>query len=159
MKENISKVIKGGRSAVGVRMGIVCSRFNETLVVKLLAGAVDCVRQQGGDSENITVVWTPGAYEIPLIAKKLAASGNYDVILALGVVIRGATEHAHYINSEVAAGLARAGWETGIPVIYGVLTTETVEQAMERTVSGRGNRGYSTAAAAIEMANLTKSLG
>lgn len=150
--------LEGKLMASGLKFGIVCSRFNEFFVSKLLDGAVDAIVRHGGDAAAIDVAWVPGSYEIPFAVKKLAASGRYDALVALGVVIQGATAHADYINSEVAKGLAQVSMSFDIPVAYGVVTTESIEQAIERSGSKAGNRGASAALTAIEMANLSKLL-
>lgn len=151
-------VYEGKLDATGLRFGIVCSRFNEFFTSKLLGGALDCIVRHGGRAGDIEVAWVPGSFEVPLAAQRLAASGRYDAVIALGVVIQGATAHAHHINAEVAKGLAHAGAQTGLPVIYGVVTTESIEQAIERSGTKAGNRGASAAETAIEMANLMKVL-
>jgi 6,7-dimethyl-8-ribityllumazine synthase len=144
--------------ATGLRFGIVCSRFNEFFVSKLLEGAKDAIRRHGGSLGNVEVAWVPGSFEIPAVVKRLAASGRYDAVIALGVVIQGSTSHAQYINAEVSKGLAQVSMQYGLPVIYGVVTTESIEQAIERSGTKAGNRGASAAEAAIEMANLMKAL-
>lgn len=149
---------EGGMIATGLRFGIVCSRFNEFFVSKLLGGALDCIRRHGGSPGDTDVAWVPGSFEIPLAAQRMAQSGRYDAVIALGVVIQGATAHANYINAEVSKGLAQIGMSTGVPVIYGVVTTENIEQAIERSGTKAGNRGASAAATAIEMVNLMKKL-
>ena len=144
--------------ATGLRFGIVCSRFNEFFVSKLLAGAKDAICRHGGNAADIEVAWVPGSFEIPLAIKRLAGSGRYDALIALGVVIQGATAHAQYINAEVSKGLAQVSMQSGLPVIYGVVMTETIEQAIERSGTKAGNRGGDAAMSAIEMANLNKIL-
>ncbi len=151
-------VYEGRMEAAGLRFAIVCSRFNEFFTSKLLDGALDCIVRHGGTGENIEVAWSPGSFEIPTIAQRLADSGRYDAVIALGVVIQGATAHAQYVNSEVAKSLAQISLQTGLPVIYGVVTVESLEQAIERSGTKAGNRGGSAAQTAIEMANLMKSL-
>jgi 6,7-dimethyl-8-ribityllumazine synthase len=151
-------VYEGKLVADGLRVGIVCSRFNEFFTSKLLEGAIDCLVRHGGRAEDIEVAWVPGSFEVPLVAQRLAESKRYDAVIALGVVIQGATAHAGYINSQVARGLAQVSESTGIPAIYGVVTTESIEQAIERSGTKAGNRGASAAMAAIEMANLMKAL-
>ncbi len=153
-----STVYEGMLVATGLRLGVVCSRFNEFFTSKLLEGARDAFRRHGGSLENLEVAWVPGSFEIPPVIKRLAASGRYDALIALGVVIQGATSHAQYINAEVSKGLAQVSMQYGLPVIYGVVTTETIEQAIERSGTKAGNRGAAAAEAAIEMANLMKSL-
>ena len=151
-------VYEGSLLAAGLRFGIICSRFNEFFVSKLLSGAKDCIVRHGGDLDHVAVAWTPGSFEIPLVAKRLVESAQYDAIIALGVVIQGSTSHAQYINAEVSKGLAPVSLQSGIPVIYGVVTTENIEQAIERSGTKAGNRGASAAYSAIEMANLMKEL-
>lgn len=158
MEQSEIVTYEGQLVATGLRFGIVCSRFNEFFTSKLLGGAIDCIVRHGGVRSDIEVAWVPGAFEIPLVAHRLAGSGRYDAVLALGVVIQGSTAHAGYINAQVARGLAQASSEFGLPVLYGVVTTETIEQAIERSGSKAGNRGASAAETAIEMANLMKSL-
>src|ERR1035437_9388714 len=152
------KVYEGNLTAAGLRFGIICSRFNEFFTSKLLEGAVDCLVRHGAAAKAIEVAWVPGSFEVPLAAQRLAASGHYDAVIALGVVIQGSTAHAQYINSEVAKGLAQASLRYNLPVVYGVVTTENLEQAIERSGTKAGNRGASAAMTAIEMANLLKSL-
>jgi 6,7-dimethyl-8-ribityllumazine synthase len=152
------KTYEGALNAAGLRFAIVCSRFNEFFVSKLLGGAIDCLLRHGAAAKDIESAWVPGSYEIPLVVKKLVASGRYDAIIALGVVIQGATAHANYVNAEVSKGLAQVSQASGVPVIYGVVTTENIEQAIERSGSKAGNRGSSAAETAIEMANLLRAL-
>lgn len=138
----------------GMKVGIVASRFNEIIVNKLVGGAVDGLRRHGVEEENIATAWVPGAFEIPLIAQKMAASGKYDAVIAVGAVIRGSTSHYDYVCNEVSKGVAQASLSTGVPVLFGVITTENIEQAIERAGSKAGNKGYDCALAAIEMVNL-----
>jgi len=152
------KTYEGGLNATGLRFAIVCSRFNEFFVSKLLGGAVDCLLRHGASAKDIETAWVPGSYEIPLVAKKLVASGRYHGVIALGVVIQGSTAHANYVNAEVSKGLAQVSLESGVPVIYGVVTTENIEQAIERSGCKAGNRGSTAAETAIEMANLLRVL-
>ena len=152
------KVFEGGLTVSGQKFGIVCSRFNEFFTSKLLDGAIDCLVRHGAERKAIEVAWVPGSYEIPLAAQRLARSRRYDAVICLGVVIQGSTSHAQYINAEVSKALAQIGLETGLPVIYGVVTTENIEQAIERSGTKAGNRGASAAVAAIEMANLLRAL-
>ncbi len=152
------KIIEGNLVAKGVRIGIVATRFNEFIVGKLLSGALDGLKRHGVEEEEITLLWVPGAFEIPLAAKKMAASGQYDAVLCLGAVIRGATSHYDYVCSEVSKGIAHASMETGVPVLFGVLTTDTIQQAIERAGTKAGNKGYDCALGAIEMVNLFQSL-
>ena len=138
----------------GMKVGIVASRFNEFITNKLLGGALDGLVSHGVDEKNITVAWLPGAFEIPVAAKKMAESGKYDAVICLGAVIRGATTHYDYVCNEVSKGIAHISMETGVPALFGVLTTENIEQAIERAGSKGGNKGYDCALSAIEMANL-----
>jgi 6,7-dimethyl-8-ribityllumazine synthase len=142
----------------GLRIGIVVSRFNELVTRQLLAGAVDCLRRHGVDDDAVSVAWVPGAFEIPLVARRLASSGSFDAVVCLGAVIRGATPHFDYVAGQAAAGVARAALDTGLPVIYGVLTTDTIEQAIERAGTKAGNKGWDAALSAIEMASLLREL-
>ena len=152
------KVVEGNLIATGKKFGIVVSRFNDFITSKLLEGAVDTLRRHGVEDAAITVARTPGAFEIPLVAKKMAASGSYDAIIALGCVIRGSTAHFDYVAGEAAKGVGQVSLETGVPVSFGVLTTDTIEQAIERAGSKAGNKGADAAAAAIETANLLEQL-
>lgn len=138
----------------GMTVGIVASRFNEIIVNKLLGGAVDGLVRHGVEEENITAVWVPGAFEIPIVAAKMAESGKYDAVICVGAVIRGDTTHYDYVCSEVSKGIAQVGLNTGVPVLFGVLTTENIEQAIARAGSKAGNKGYDCALSAIEMVNL-----
>lgn len=149
---------EGNLTAGGLRFGIVVSRFNDFITGRLLDGALDALRRHGADEGQIAVARVPGAYEIPLAAKRLAASGQFDAVICLGAVIRGATPHFDYVASEVAKGVAAAGLETGVPMAFGVLTTDTIEQAVERAGTKAGNKGFDAACSAIEMANLYRQL-
>lgn len=142
----------------GMKVAVVASRFNEIIVKKLLDGAVDGLVRHGVKDDNITAVWVPGAFEIPVIADKLAASGKYDAVIAVGAVIRGATTHYDYVCNEVSKGIAQVGLKNGIPVLFGIITTENIEQAIERAGSKAGNKGYDCALSAVEMVNLMKKL-
>ena len=142
----------------GMKVAIVASRFNEIIVNKLLGGAVDGLVRHGVDEKNITAVWVPGAFEIPLIADKMASSGKYYAVIAVGAVIRGSTTHYDYVCSEVSKGIAQASLKNGVPVMFGVITTENIEQAIERSGSKAGNKGYDCALGAIEMANLIRQI-
>ena len=142
----------------GMKVGIVMSRFNEIIVTKLLGGAIDGLTRHGVDEDNITGAWVPGAYELPLVAKQMAESGKYDAVIALGAVIRGSTTHYDYVCNEVSKGISHVALETGVPVMFGVLTTENIEQAIERAGSKVGNKGYDCAVGAIEMVNLKAQL-
>lgn len=142
----------------GMKVAIVASRFNEIIVRKLLDGAVDGLIRHGVKDEDITAVWVPGAFEIPVIADKLASSGKFDAVIAVGAVIRGATSHYDYVCNEVSKGIAQVGLKNGIPVLFGVITTENIEQAIERAGSKAGNKGYDCALSAVEMVNLMKKM-
>lgn len=152
------KTIEGNFLAAGRRFGIVVSRFNEFITGRLLEGALDSLRRHGVKEEDIEVAWTPGTFEIPIVAKTMAEAGRFDAIICLGAVIRGATPHFEYIASEVAKGVAQVGLSTGVPTIFGVITADTVDQAVERAGTKSGNKGADAAKAAIEMANLMREL-
>ncbi|PLR81008.1 6,7-dimethyl-8-ribityllumazine synthase [Bacillus canaveralius] len=154
----MKKVIEGNLIGTGLKMAIVVGRFNEFITSKLLSGAEDALYRHGVQEEDVTIAWVPGAFEIPLMAKKLAESGKYDAVITLGTVIRGATPHFEYVSGETAKGVASSSLQTGIPIIFGVLTTETIEQAIERAGTKAGNKGWEAATSAIEMANLYKQL-
>ena len=151
-------VFEGSLEARGLKFGIVCARFNDFFVSKLLDGAMDAIVRHGGDANDVSVAYVPGSYEIPFAIKKMLRTEKYDAILALGVVIQGATAHAGYINSEVAKCLAQLGLEFGVPVTYGMITAENLEQAIERSGTKAGNKGVDAALAAIEVANLNKAI-
>lgn len=148
------KTYEGNLISQGLKYGIVVGRFNEFIGSKLLSGAVDGLKRHGVTDEEIEVAWVPGAFEIPLIAKKMANSKKYDAVICLGAVIRGSTAHFEYVSSEVTKGIAMASLESEIPVIFGVLTTDTIEQAIERSGTKAGNKGFEASVTAIEMANL-----
>ena len=152
------KVLEGKLVSKGKKYGIVVSRFNEFISNKLLSGAVDALGRHGVAEQEITVAWTPGAFEIPLVAQKMAASKKFDAVIALGAVIRGGTPHFDYVANEVSKGVAHVSLATGVPVLFGVLTTDTIEQAIERAGTKAGNKGYDAAVAAIEMANLMEQI-
>jgi 6,7-dimethyl-8-ribityllumazine synthase len=149
---------EGRLDAAGLRVAVVVSRFNELITRQLLEGARDGLRRHGADEEMLSVVWVPGAFEIPPVAQRLARSGAFDAVVCLGAVIRGATPHFDHVANQTAAGIARAAQETGVPVIFGILTTDTIEQAIERAGTKAGNKGFDAAVAAIEMANLLRQL-
>ena len=149
---------EGRLDAKGLRIAVLASRFNETITKSLLDGALSALHRHGLDDASITVAWVPGAFELPLVAKRLASSGEFDAIVCLGAVIRGATTHYDYVCGQSAAGIARASQDTGIPIIFGVLTTENIEQAIERSGTKAGNKGFDSAVAAIEMADLLRQL-
>lgn len=152
------KVMEGNVIGTGLKIGVVAARFNEFIVSKLVAGANDALLRHGVSEADIELAWVPGAFEIPMIAKKMAQSGNYDAVICLGAVIRGSTSHYDYVCAEVSKGCAMVGMETSVPTIFGVLTTDTIEQAIERAGTKAGNKGYDVACTAIEMANLMKNL-
>ncbi|MBD3107773.1 6,7-dimethyl-8-ribityllumazine synthase [Bacillus sp. AGMB 02131] len=140
----------------GLKVGIVVGRFNELITSKLLGGAIDGLKRHGVDDSNIDIAWVPGAFELPFLAKKMAYTKEYDAIICLGTVIRGATTHYDYVCNEAAKGIASVSLETGVPIIFGVVTTENIEQAIERAGTKSGNKGYDSAVSAIEMANLSR---
>ncbi len=154
----MAKIIEGQLSAEGKKFGIVVSRFNEMISKSLLGGAFDCLSRHGADEDEITVVYVPGSFEIPLAAKKLAQSKKFDAVICLGAVIRGGTPHFDYIAAEVSKGVANVGLESGVPVIFGIITSDTIEQAIERAGTKAGNKGWDAALNAIEMADLIKKL-
>lgn len=153
------KITEGKLTADGIKVGIVASRFNEFITAKLLSGAEDCLLRHGASGDDIAVSWVPGAFEIPLVAKKMAESGKYDAVICLGAVIRGSTDHYDYVCNEVSKGIAQVSLSSGVPVMFGVLTTDSIEQAIERAGTKAGNKGYDCAMGAIEMANLIKNMG
>ena len=150
------KVLEGNLIAEDLKIGIVIARFNEFIGSKLLDGAVDALIRHGMKEADIDVAWVPGAYEIPLVSKKMAATGHYDAVITLGAVIKGSTSHYDHVCAEVSKGVASASNSTGVPVLFGVLTTDTIEQAIERAGTKAGNKGFEVATGAIEMANLMK---
>lgn len=152
------RILEGNFTGKDIKVGIVCARFNEFIVSKLLGGSLDALKRHDVAEENIDVAWVPGAYEIPLIAKKMAESKKYDAVITLGAVIRGATPHFDYVCSEVSKGVASVSMETGLPVIFGVITVNNIEEAIERAGTKAGNKGFDAGVAAIEMVNLMKSL-
>ena len=152
------KVLEGYLNGKGMKIGIVAARFNEFIVSKLVGGAMDGLIRHDVKEEDVTVAWVPGAFEIPVVAKKMAKSGKYDAVICLGAVIRGATSHYDYVCNEVSKGVASVSLETEIPVLFGVVTTENIEQAIERAGTKAGNKGYDCALSAIEMINLMKQI-
>lgn len=152
------KVYEGMLDGKGIRIGIVAARFNEFIVSKLLGGCEDTLLRHGVAPDDIAVAWVPGAFEIPLIATRMARSGKYDAVIALGAVIRGSTDHYQYVCAEVSKGIAAASLSTGVPVMFGVLTTDNIEQAIERAGTKAGNKGADCAVGAIEMVNLGRSM-
>jgi 6,7-dimethyl-8-ribityllumazine synthase len=151
-------IIEGKLTGENQKIAIVSARFNEFIVSKLHGGAHDCLVRHGVDEDEITEVWVPGAYELPLVAKKLAETGKFDAIICLGCVIRGATTHYDYVCSETAKGISKVGMDYGLPVMFGVLTTENIEQAIERAGTKAGNKGWEVAQGTIEMVNLLRSV-
>lgn len=154
----MSTIYEGHLVGTDLKIGIVVGRFNDFITGRLLNGAEDALRRHGVDEQNIDVAWVPGAFEIPVIAKKLAATKKYDAVITLGTVIRGSTPHFDYVCNEVAKGVAAINMQEGIPVIFGVITTDNIEQAIERAGTKAGNKGWDAATAAIEMANLMKQI-
>ncbi|MEE8619326.1 MAG: 6,7-dimethyl-8-ribityllumazine synthase [Dehalococcoidales bacterium] len=154
----MSKLFEGALLGKGLKFGLVVSRFNEFFTKKLVEGAQDALLRHGVSEEDIEIAWVPGTFEIPLVARKLALTKRYDAVICIGAVIRGGTPHFEYIAAEVTKGIAKVGLETGLPIIYGVITADTLEQAIERAGTKAGNRGFQAAENAIEMANLLKSI-
>ena len=154
----MSNFYEGNLVGSGLKIGIVVGRFNEFITSKLLSGAQDALKRHGVSEEDVDIAWVPGAFEIPLIAQKMATSKKYDAVITLGTVIRGSTPHFDYVCNEVAKGVSKINLDTGIPVIFGVLTTDSIEQAIERAGTKAGNKGWDVAAGAIEMANLIRNL-
>ena len=152
------RVFEGKLISEELKFGIVVGRFNEFIGSKLLSGALDALKRHGVNNEDIDVAWVPGAFEIPLVAKKMAKTKKYDAIICLGAVIRGATPHFDYVSNEVTKGIANVSLSTELPIIFGILTTDTIEQAIERAGTKAGNKGYDAAITAIEMANLLKKI-
>jgi 6,7-dimethyl-8-ribityllumazine synthase len=153
------RTVEGKLIGEGLKFAVVVSRFNSFITERLLDGALDCLRRKGVQDQDITVVRVPGSWEIPLVAKRLAQAKGHDAVICLGAVIRGATPHFDYVAAEVSKGIAQVSLESGVPVAFGILTTETLEQAIERAGSKAGNKGFAAAEAAIEMVNLLKELG
>ena len=151
-------VYEGKLTGEGLKIGIVASRFNEFITSKLISGAEDCLKRHGVRDEDITLVWVPGAFEIPLMAKKMVMNMSFDAVICLGAVIRGATSHYEMVCNETTKGIAQVSLNSGIPVLFGVITTDTIEQAIERAGTKAGNKGYDCAMSAIEMANLSKEI-
>ena len=152
------KIYEGKLDAKGIKVGIVVGRFNDFITSKLLEGAVDALKRHNCDEKNVGVAWVPGAFEIPYVADKMAKSKKYDAVICLGAVIKGGTPHWEFIASEAAKGVAKSGMETGVPVVFGILTTDNIEQAIERAGTKAGNKGAEAALSAIEMVNLYKEL-
>ena len=155
----MANTIEGQLNAEGKHFGIVVSRFNDFITKRLLEGALDCICRHGGVEENVDVVWVPGSFEIPGVALKMANSKKYDAVICLAAIIRGGTVHFQYIASEITKGIAQVGLQTGVPTIYGVITCETIEEAVERAGTKEGNKGWQAALSGIEMANLMEKVG
>ena len=152
----MAKTIEAQLIGTGLKIGIVVGRFNDLITSRLLSGALDGLKRHGVEDDDIEIAWVPGAFELPFIAKKMAVTNKYDAIIALGTVIRGSTTHYDYVCNEAAKGIASVSLDTGLPVIFGVVTTENIEQAIERAGTKAGNKGYDSAVSAIEMANLSR---
>ncbi|MDA8228630.1 MAG: 6,7-dimethyl-8-ribityllumazine synthase [Desulfitobacterium hafniense] len=152
------RVYEGKLLGEGLKFGIVAARFNEFITSKLVGGALDALRRHGVKEDSVEIAWVPGAFEIPLVAQKMAESGRYDAVICLGAVIRGATPHFDYVSAEVSKGVAHVGLKTKLPVIFGVLTTDSIEQAIERAGTKAGNKGFEAAVTAIETANLLRDI-
>lgn len=152
------RTLEGNVIGNDMKIGIVAARFNEFIVSKLIGGAEDALVRHGVDTDDIDLAWVPGAFEIPVIAEKMAKTGKYDAILCLGAVIKGSTSHYDYVCAEVSKGTAMVGMETGVPTLFGILTTDNIEQAIERAGTKAGNKGYDVACSAIEMVNLIKNM-
>ena len=155
----VKKVYQGTLLAQGLKFMIIVSRFNEFISMRLLEGAQDALIRHGAQEDDIEISWTPGSFEIPVIAKKMASSGRYDAVICLGAVIKGGTPHFDYIAAEASKGIAKVALDTGVPVIFGIITAETLEQAIERAGTKEGNMGFKAAMSGIEMANLVRSIG
>jgi 6,7-dimethyl-8-ribityllumazine synthase len=149
---------EGKLNGKGMKFALVVGRFNELISSRLYEGALDCLRRHDVDDGDVDVAWVPGAFEMPLVAKRLAAAGGYDAVVCLGAVIRGGTPHFDYVAGEAAKGIAKVSLDTGVPVVFGVLTTDTIEQAVERAGTKAGNKGWAAASTALEMANLQRAL-
>ena len=154
----MGRIFEGQLIGEGLRFAIVVARFNEFITGKLLEGAEDALSRHGVDMAQVDIAWVPGAFEIPLVAKRLATTGRYDAVICLGAVIRGATPHFNYVAAEVSKGIANTSLQTGVPILFGVLTTDTIEQAIERAGTKAGNKGFDAAEAAIEMASLLQAI-
>lgn len=159
MMDAVGATYEGQLTGEGLSIAVVIARFNEFISGKLLSGTMDSLTRHGTDPARIEVAWVPGAFEIPLVAGRMARSGRYDAVICLGAVIRGNTPHFDYVAAEVSKGVAKVGLDTGVPVVFGVLTTDTIEQAVERAGTKAGNKGWDAAVSALEMANLLKGLG
>jgi len=153
------KTYEGAINASGLKFAIVVGRFNDFITRRLLDGALDALKRHGADEDDIAVAWVPGSFEIPLVAQRMATSGAYDAVICLGAILRGATPHFEYVASEAAKGVAKVGLDTGVPTLFGVITADTLDQAVERAGTKSGNKGWAAAEWAIEMANLVRALG
>jgi 6,7-dimethyl-8-ribityllumazine synthase len=149
---------EGHLVAKGLRFGVVIARFNDFITTHLLSGAMDALQRHGADPEQVDVAWVPGSFEIPLVAQRMCSSGRYDAVICLGAIIRGATPHFDYVAAEASKGVAKVGLDTGVPAIFGIITADTIEQAVERAGTKAGNKGWDAALSAIEMANLLRQL-
>ncbi|MBO8127571.1 MAG: 6,7-dimethyl-8-ribityllumazine synthase [Peptococcaceae bacterium] len=154
----MAKIYEGHLVGEGLKFGIVVSRFNEFITQKLLSGALDALNRHGVSENDVEIAWVPGSFEIPLIARQMAAKNSYDAVICLGAIIRGATPHFDYVAAEVSKGIAKVGLDSGVPVIFGIITADTIEQAIERAGTKSGNKGWQSAVNAIEMANLMRSV-
>lgn len=152
------RTLEGNVIGNGLKVGIVAARFNEFIVSKLIGGAEDALARHGVDTDTVYLAWVPGAFEIPVVAQKMAQSGKYDAVICLGAVIKGSTSHYDYVCAEVSKGIAAVGLNTGVPTLFGILTTDNIEQAIERAGTKAGNKGYDAACSAIEMVNLMKNI-
>ncbi len=155
----MARTFEGKLTAEGLRFGIVVSRFNEFITGKLLAGALDALVRHGANDAEIDVAWVPGTFEVPIVTQKMAMSGKYDAVVCLGALIRGATPHFDYLAAEVTKGIAQIGLQSSVPCVYGIITADTIEQAIERAGTKAGNKGFDAAETAIEMANVLRSIG
>jgi len=155
----VARTFEGKLTAEGLRFGIVVSRFNEFITGKLLAGALDALVRHGANDAEIDVAWVPGTFEVPIVTQKMAMSGKYDAVICLGALIRGATPHFDYLAAEVTKGIAQIGLQSSVPCVYGIITADTIEQAIERAGTKAGNKGFDAAETAIEMANVLRSIG
>jgi 6,7-dimethyl-8-ribityllumazine synthase len=158
MANNHGQIFEGTLVGEGLKFAVVVSRFNEFITNKLLSGAIDGLVRHGVEAADVDVAWTPGTFEMPLVARRLADSGKYDAVCCVGAVIRGGTPHFDYVAGQVARGISTASWESGVPVVFGVVTTDTIEQAVERAGTKAGNKGFDAAVTAIEMAQLMRAL-
>lgn len=154
----MNRIYEGKLIAKGLKFGVVVGRFNEFITNKLLGGALDALKRHGAEDENVEVAWVPGAFEIPMVAQTMARTGKYDAVICVGAVIRGGTPHFDYVCAEVSKGIAKVSMDTGLPTIFGIITADTIEQAIERAGTKAGNKGWDAAVTGIEMANLLKGI-